>query len=371
MVPGASFGIAAVLAVPLAPVLVPSLSDRTLVLIAACAVTGAAGAAVSYSLAAGSSSGQLQSILVLPSMAAEAVLLWQALRSGESAGRTWWFFVILALLAIVAGPLEARTGFAEAWKTGAGQAATGLAIGLVEAQTKSLAARSAVLLGLAVLNLAMSSRLLALVSILLFITSLLRTRPFAARSVLVRGLAALGALCIGAGAYVSGASSGALGAESQLKYLDQSRYGLTGFLLEARPEFVPSLALGAQHLAGVGSLENVTSADISAALLPSSAIVELSPADIEYLSSGGFHTHSLLLNGLVTGGVIVFLAWLTLVGILAYRMVGRLSGGSFGLAGAFWMLLALWEILFSPLTQLSFLIVPAGLAIAAGTKRKR
>lgn len=282
---------------------------------------------------------------------------------------TGWAAVWIGFAFCISAFATQSVDFIAAWRYGWGQALTVMACALLvflnrKPYIKKLTAICLIVGGAA--NLLLDSRTLALVSIVSGLLVWLSDRKridFSVKRVLLgAGIATIAGWL----AYSWAAPIGILGRAQEQKFIAQTGSGFFSLLLDGRPEFVPDLLVAIQHpLIGVGATENVSSASRDFALSIFSQLRPLDPTMISYLTQNGFRTHSIILNAWICGGLLSLAGWLIVLIVLIRSISMTLQGEPGPMAlRLICIMLAIWELVFSPATTSSYVILICGLALA-------
>ena len=339
--------------------------DNTKVsLLIALSLISSSAVVLSYLNSPGSPSGVMQDI-VIPMILCAEVVTFLHLRTSPDGYKPMSYVGIP--LAVLTGTLteSAFRGSSLDWKFGVGQSVfmfLCLFAALLSQRGKSKLA--AMLLFLSCLgNLFLEARLLSFLSftaailVLSFGTNRSIGRGWRASAII--GVATLAAWV----AYSASASQGFLGENQYAKFTSQTDRGIASFIFAARPELIPSFFEAIRHpIIGLGPLSNVTTTEALGVISQVDRFTDLNPALVSYLVTGGLHTHSIILHASIVGGLFAALPWayIVLQNIRYLVALGRETQVELPVGFA-WVLLSTWEVLFSPLTATSIVIVAAGL----------
>ncbi|HEX7308390.1 hypothetical protein [Lentzea sp.] len=263
------------------------------------------------------------------------------------------------------------------WKFGGGQAVTLLVL-LAAERFSAHSRRYALPLLLLVLtagHLAVGSRILALVTFVALLGTLLaplsRRRLGRARAALLVVAAVAGALVLQQ-TYTTLATSGALGAEQQIKVGFQD--GDLGLLVGGRKDFVFLLAAVSERPVLGWGPGAVVPAEVKA-----EAVSWLRAHDypleaydvLTFVHPATLYLHSTVLGSWATAGLAALPFWLLAMVLLGGGIVRALRGGR--IAELFVVVMALWHVLFSPLgdTTRGHIALALALALTAVAHRDR
>ncbi|MFD9702545.1 hypothetical protein [Lentzea sp. NPDC059081] len=254
------------------------------------------------------------------------------------------------------------------WKFGGGQAVT-LVVLLAAERFSAHSRRYAlpvVLLVLTAGHLAVGSRILALVTFVALLGTLLaplsRRRLGRARAVLLAGAVVAGALVLQQ-AYTTLATSGALGAEQQIKVGFQD--GDLGLLVGGRKDFVFLLAAVSERPVLGWGPGAVVPPEVKAEAVSwlRSHDYPLEAYDVlTFVRPATLFLHSTVLGSWVTAGLAALPFWLLAMVLLCGGIVRALRRG--GIAELFVLVMALWHVLFSPLGDTTRGHIALALALA-------
>lgn len=260
------------------------------------------------------------------------------------------------------------TSLDQLWKYGGGLPVSVAALALCDLrwQAGSRAPMLLTLPALAAADLFAGARSLAaftLLTLALYLIPPLRSRVRLRRVFLVGGVLA-GVLLA---AFFTAGRAGWLGARTadQVKRSTGDAYTL---LVNARPEMLQAYYLtSSRPLTGYGSVPRIDSATYLASLhyLATRGVTVDESLRAGWLTAvdPGVASHSMLLDTTTRAGLLALPFWLVVLGAAVYRGVRAVALRASPLS-AFWALVVLWDVLFSPLDGLYHVLLGAFLALA-------